>query len=183
MNRDEGRERIAYTELDEAIPQEEPPDITKRPLGSLRTWFVGLDTRARMITVLAGIGIPLCVGIIGTVGPRTKTGRTNTGLNTNVSKPSTLATASPTAVPIPYPSQDPPNPKFTQKVDRCLGIEGELAGIKLDQGRVEQLLDETQDFSDEGTLKKGLHLNALKRKAELQLQRIALERKLKACRK
>lgn len=91
-----------------------------------------------------------------------------------------LANAANTAVP--YPSQQPPNPKFIQKVDTCSSIESELSGVKSDEAGVERMLDATEDFGEQaGSPKKALYLNALKRKGELQTQRIALERKLKAC--
>lgn len=64
----------------------------------------------------------------------------------------------------------------------CADIESELASVKSDQARVEEMLDTTEDFGEQaGSPKKAIYLNALKQKGQLQLQQIALERKLKAC--
>ena len=65
---------------------------------------------------------------------------------------------------------------------KCDELESELAGVERDQAGVEERLDATEDFGPQaGSPKKAIYMNALKRKGELQLQHIALERKLKAC--
>lgn len=59
-------------------------------------------------------------------------------------------------------------------------VEDELKSVESEQASVERTLNATEDYSDEGTLKKNIYLNALKRKGELQLRYIQLERKLKS---
>jgi hypothetical protein len=66
--------------------------------------------------------------------------------------------------------------------DKCAVLENQLAVIENDEANVERMLDATEDYSEEGTIKKQIYFNSLKRKGELQLQHIALERKLGACR-
>lgn len=59
-------------------------------------------------------------------------------------------------------------------------IQDQLADIKRQEANQEELMNKTEKMLDgEGTIGKQIYLNALKRKAELQLQRIELERKLK----
>ncbi|HEX9929313.1 MAG TPA: hypothetical protein VGB02_12315 [Pyrinomonadaceae bacterium] len=59
-------------------------------------------------------------------------------------------------------------------------VEDQLNSVKSDQAGVEQMLDATEDFGEQaGSPKKAIYLNALKRKGQLQLRRIELERKLK----
>lgn len=72
--------------------------------------------------------------------------------------------------------------RSTTSKPSCSDTENELASVKSDLAAVERMLNETEDYSEQGTIKKTLYMNALKRKGELQLQRITLERKLKACR-
>jgi hypothetical protein len=68
------------------------------------------------------------------------------------------------------------------KQSPCDSIESELASVESDQARVEEMLDATEDFGPQaGSPKRAIYMNALKRKGELQLQHIALERKLKTC--
>lgn len=67
-----------------------------------------------------------------------------------------------------------------ERREKRKAVEDELAGVKRDQASVENMLDQTEDYSEEGTIKKTIYANALKRKAELQLRRIQLERKLKS---
>lgn len=92
------------------------------------------------------------------------------------------ATASPTAAPTVSLNETPKTGNTTVKASPCADIESELAGVRRDQASVEEMLDATEDFGPQaGSPKKAIYMNALKRKGELQLQRIALERKLKAC--
>jgi len=67
-------------------------------------------------------------------------------------------------------------------MDKCSEIESELAGVESDQARVEEMLDATEDFGPQaGSPKRAIYMNALKRKGELQLRHIALEKKLRTC--
>lgn len=64
----------------------------------------------------------------------------------------------------------------------CADIESELASVESDQARVEEMLDATEDFGPQaGSPKRAIYMNALKRKGELQLRHVALEKKLRAC--
>lgn len=56
-------------------------------------------------------------------------------------------------------------------------INDELRKLAREDAQQEELLNQTENM--EGTIGKQIHLNALKRKAEIQLKRIELERKLK----
>lgn len=56
-------------------------------------------------------------------------------------------------------------------------IEDELADVRGSEAEVENTLNKTEDM--EGSIGKTIYANALKRKGELQLRRIQLERKLK----
>lgn len=68
-----------------------------------------------------------------------------------------------------------------EKREKRKVVEDELNGVKSEQAGVEQMLDATEDFGEQaGSPKKAIYLNALKRKGQLQLRRIELERKLKS---
>lgn len=68
-----------------------------------------------------------------------------------------------------------------EKREKRKAVENELEQVKRDQANVEEMLDATEDFGEQaGSPKKALYLNALKRKGELQLKRIKLERQLKS---
>ncbi|MCW2957034.1 MAG: hypothetical protein JWO69_1903 [Thermoleophilia bacterium] len=59
-------------------------------------------------------------------------------------------------------------------------VEDELESVKRDEAGVEDTMNRTEHMLDsEGTIGKQIYANALKRKGELQLRRIKLERKLK----
>lgn len=57
-------------------------------------------------------------------------------------------------------------------------VEDELENVKRDEVGAEDMLNRTKNM--EGSIGKNIYANALKRKAELQLQRIKLERQLKS---
>jgi hypothetical protein len=65
---------------------------------------------------------------------------------------------------------------------RYMEIEGELASLEREAASQDKLMDQTEDFSDEGTLKKGIYLNAFKKRAEIQIKIQKLERELKRIR-
>lgn len=68
-----------------------------------------------------------------------------------------------------------------EKREKRKVVEDELNGVESEQARVEEMLDATEDFGEQaGSPKKAIYLSALKRKAQLQLRRIELERKLKS---
>ena len=156
-------------------------------------WFTlrkGYSTQARAISLgWAGFFILVNFISIATNPNRTSSSSsTSSNITSNVNaaqiemQKAANAVASAANAAVPYPSQQPPNPTLMQKSDSCSSIESELAGVRRDQSSVEEMLDATEDFGPQaGSPKKAIYLNALKRKGELQLQRISLERKLKAC--
>lgn len=101
----------------------------------------------------------------------------NSTSGSNNSAPFT-ANSQTSSAPVPYPSQQPPNPKL---VDKCSLIESDLASVESDQAGNERALDLYEGM--EGSIGQGSYLNALKEKGRLQLRHIELERKLKACSK
>jgi len=94
--------------------------------------------------------------------------------------PNTATVASPSSTPTPTPKVTA-NTGATVGKQSCADVESDLAELEGEQAGVEEMLNATQDYSDEGTIKKGIYFNALKRKADLQLQHIALEKKLRTC--
>ncbi len=156
-------------------------------------WFTlrkGYSTQARAIS-LGWAGFVILVNFIGIAtnpGRPSSSSGNSSSITANVNtaqiemQKAANAVANAANAAVPYPSQQPPNPKLMQKTDICSSIESELAGVQRDQASVEEMLDATEDFGPQaGSPKKAIYLNALKRKGQLQLQRIALERKLKAC--
>ncbi len=73
-------------------------------------------------------------------------------------------------------------PAKTSTKQSCADIESELAAVERAQAGVEETLDATEDFGPQaGSPKRAIYMTALKRKGELQLRHIALEKKLRAC--
>ncbi|MEQ1642153.1 MAG: hypothetical protein ABL959_01760 [Pyrinomonadaceae bacterium] len=144
-------------------------------------WFSGLSSQAKALTIVlvAVLGV-FVIGVAYTSSRNAGINRTSNSNANAITSPDTISISTP-PTPVPYPSQQAPNPKFVQKSDSCSDITSELAVVESEQANVERLLDQTEDYSEEGTIKKSLYLNALKRKGDLQLRHIALQRKLKAC--
>lgn len=70
---------------------------------------------------------------------------------------------------------------IVEKREKRNVVENDLNSVKSEQAGVEEMLDATEDFGEQaGSPKKAIYLNALKRKGQLQLRRIELERKLKS---
>jgi hypothetical protein len=72
---------------------------------------------------------------------------------------------------------NPPKPPRNDPVTERTSIQNELAQLEHEEGQQEIILNQTENM--EGTVGKQLYLNALKRKEEIQLRKIELERKLK----
>jgi hypothetical protein len=71
---------------------------------------------------------------------------------------------------------NPPKPPRNDSSTERTSIQNELAQLEHDEAQQEIILNQTENM--EGTVGKQLYLNALKRKGEIQLRRIELERKL-----
>lgn len=146
---------------------------------SLSTWFSGFNSQGKIFVIGAAIVVGvLGLGILGALTAPNQ--RSNNQANTAVNK-TNAASFSPTPTPA-VALKDTPKTGTTTARQSCADIESELASVESDQARVEEMLDATEDFGPQaGSPKRAIYTNALKRKGELQLRHIALEKKLRAC--
>lgn len=154
---------------------------------SFTQWFSALSNGQKVFMVGAGFFVLIIfVGFIGALqsGNRQQSNRqSNTTSNVNATNAAqanmqNAANAVANAANAVATSTN----KTSAPKNSCADIESELASVESDQARVEEMLDATEDFGPQaGSPKRAIYMNALKRKGELQLQHIALEKKLRAC--
>ncbi|MBX3299580.1 MAG: hypothetical protein KF736_08970 [Acidobacteria bacterium] len=150
-------------------------------------WFTlrnGYSTQARVIS-LGWAGFVILVNVIAIATNPSPSNNTSSSSSSNVNATQinmqNVANAATNSVTTNANKTDSSTTKPSAK-QTCADIENELASVESDQARVEEMLDATEDFGPQaGSPKRAIYMNALKRKGELQLQHITLERKLKAC--
>jgi hypothetical protein len=141
-------------------------------------WFTSLGTGHKVFVIgIAFLTFSVVVGFFSAIMGLSPSSNRQSNTNTNIAANVGTASATP-AVALKT------SPTPSRMTGKCADIESDLALVESDQARVEQMLDATEDFGDQaGSPKREIYMNALKRKGELQQQHIALERKLRACRK